>query len=73
MTTQTDILISPEFKMETDLSSRAVSVARIVDRLRPGRYILEITKSDIMAADWKIEVIRADVVQKMSLSNYVPE
>ena len=73
MTTQTDVLISSEIKMETDLSSRAVSVARIVDRLRPGRYILEITKSDIMAADWKIEVIRADVVQKMSLSHYVPE
>jgi hypothetical protein len=55
------------------ISARAASIGKMIDRLRPGRYIIEVTKSDVLAEDWKVEIIRADVVQKISLSNYVPE
>lgn len=45
-------------KPVTDLSSRAVSLAREIDRLPPGRYSVEITKSALPASTWRIEILR---------------
>jgi hypothetical protein len=55
------------------LSQRVVRLAREVDKLPPGRYMIEIVKDDLHAADWRLEIVRVDVVQKMSLSKYAPE
>jgi hypothetical protein len=56
-----------------DLSRRVVELARAVDDLPAGRYVIEIVKNDISAAAWHVEIAKVDTVQKMSLSKYSPE
>jgi len=55
------------------LSQRVVALARSVDNLPPGRYVIEVVKEEIHAAAWKIEIAELHVVKKMNLSNYSPE
>ena len=51
------------------ISPRAKQIARAIDRLLNGYdYIIFLTKPDIDAANWKIEVIRAESLQKMALT-----
>lgn len=73
MAANTTTPLSTDRKPTSPISGRAASIGKMVDRLKPGRYIMEIVKSDILAEDWKVEIIRADVVHKISLSHYVPE
>ena len=58
-----------------DVSHRAHKLARIVDRLSPGTYHLKITKDDVYGVDWNIEIVRSEMIQRVSLSNknYVSE
>jgi hypothetical protein len=56
-----------------DLSRRVVELARAVDDLPSGRYVIEIVKDDLTAAAWRVEIAKVDTVQKMSLSKYNPE
>lgn len=51
----------------TDLSDRAIQLARLVDRLYPGTYIIMILKPDIDAASWKVEIDRKEFIQKAAL------
>lgn len=59
----------------TDVSHRAHNLARIVDRLSPGTYHLKIVKDDIHSANWDIEIVRSELIKRVSLSNkkYVAE
>ena len=56
-----------------DLSRRVVELARAVDDLPAGRYVIEIVKDELRAAAWHVEIAKVDTVQKMSLSKYSPE
>ena len=58
-----------------DVSHRAHNLARIVDRLSAGTYHVTIIKDDIKGADWNIEIVRSELIQRVSLSNknYVSE
>ena len=38
-----------------DLSPRVVSLAREIDRLPPGEYVIRLTKADVKAAPWQAE------------------
>ncbi len=58
-----------------DISHRAHNLARIIDRLSSGTYEITIVKDGIHAAEWKIEIVRIELIQRVSLSNksYVAE
>lgn len=58
-----------------DVSYRAHNLARIVDRLSPGTYHVTIIKNEIHGVDWNVEIVRSELIQKVSLSNknYVSE
>lgn len=58
-----------------DVSHRAHNLARIVDRLSPGTYHVTIIKDAIKGADWNIEIVRSELIQRVSLSNknYISE
>lgn len=59
--------------IQQDVSDRALSIARAVDRLPPGYvYHLEIEKPDIPAMPWLIEIVREDRIQVLKLT-YHPE
>ncbi len=47
-----------------DLSERAVSVGREIDRRGSGRHLLDVTKSEIKAEEWRLNVMTLEVVQK---------
>jgi hypothetical protein len=51
-----------------DLSERAVRIARIIDRLPPGTYNIELLKPEIKAASWKVIVERLEFIQKAALA-----
>lgn len=56
-----------------DVSERALSIARAVDRLPPGYvYHLEIKKPDMPAMPWMVEIVREDRIQVLRLT-YHPE
>jgi hypothetical protein len=56
-----------------DVSDRALSIARAVDRLPAGYiYHLEIQKPDIPAMPWMVEIVREDRIQVLKLT-YHPE
>lgn len=56
-----------------DVSARALSIARAIDRLAPGHiYNLEISKPDTLALDWRVEIVREERIQVLKLS-YLPE
>jgi hypothetical protein len=56
-----------------DVSDRALSIARAVDRLPAGYvYHLEIQKPDLPAMPWMVEIVREDRIQVLKLT-YHPE
>jgi hypothetical protein len=50
-----------------DLSSRAISLARAVDRLPIGEYSITLIKPTLEAKDWYVEILRTETVQSLSL------
>lgn len=70
-----DDAVKPAARVDVGVSERAIQIARIVDRLRPGTYTIRLIKDDLRAVDWKIEIIKTELIQKMALSKsgYVPE
>jgi hypothetical protein len=59
--------------IQQDVSDRALSIARAVDRLPAGYvYHLEIQKPDIPAMPWMVEIVREDRIQSLRLT-YHPE
>jgi hypothetical protein len=59
--------------IQQDVSDRALSIARAVDRLPAGYvYHLEIQKPDLPAMPWMVEIVREDRIQVLKLT-YHPE
>jgi hypothetical protein len=59
--------------IQQDVSDRALSIARAVDRLPAGHvYHLEIQKPDLPAMPWMVEIVREDRIQVLKLT-YHPE
>ena len=57
-----------------DVSNRALAIARAVDRLPVGgQYIVDIVKSDIEAEAWKVFISEVVILQRMTVSKYIPE
>lgn len=51
-----------------DISERAVQLARMIDRLPPGTYSVEVLKPELKAASWKIVIVRVEFIQKAALA-----
>jgi hypothetical protein len=61
-------------KPKLDISRRAHSLAREVDRLPPGHtYLIRVVKSDLESLNWEVEIVRNEFIRKMSLSRYIAE
>jgi len=56
-----------------DLSQRVIALARVIDRLPPGRYVIELEKPDLDAASWKTEIERLEFISRHSITKYLPE
>ena len=57
----------------SDLSQRVIQLARMIDHLPPGHYIIDLEKPDLIAASWKTEIERLELVNKVAITNYTPE
>ena len=56
-------------RFEESISPRAKQIGRAIDRLRPGQhYIILLTLPDIDAANWHIEILKTDLLQKLALT-----
>ena len=50
------------------VSSRAISIARMIDRFPPGEYIIEITKQGVKQAPWDMCAWKRERVQQNKLT-----
>jgi len=66
MTDQQDDLNKPP-EPDHGVSARALHIAKMVDRLSPGRYVFRYKKPAIDAGVWILEVDRLDYIQNTSL------
>jgi hypothetical protein len=51
----------------TDLSPRVVSLARAIDRLPPGEYVIRLVKGELQALPWQAEIARSEPIRTMEL------
>jgi hypothetical protein len=51
----------------SDLSARVVSLAREIDRLPPGEYVIRLVKCDLKSMPWQAEIVRAESLRVMEL------
>jgi len=51
----------------TDLSPRVVSLAREIDRLPPGEYVIRLSKCDLKTSPWQAEITRSETVRNMEI------
>jgi hypothetical protein len=51
-------------KEQSDTSRRARSLARLIDRLEPGTYSLEIVKPSCKTNPWSFELITPVTIRK---------
>jgi hypothetical protein len=73
MATDPNASIEVSLIIPQDVSDRALSIARAVDRLPAGYvYHLEIQKPDLPAMPWMVEIVREDRIQSLRLT-YHPE
>lgn len=61
----TDLI--PTVKPVTDLSQKVVSVARAIDRLPPGRYMVSIIKPGSKHERWEVAIDEINTVQTMTV------
>jgi hypothetical protein len=54
--TQWEELRKANPNLVNDLSQRAIEIGRLLDRLPPGRHIIELTKDEVRAKAWCVEV-----------------
>ena len=50
-----------------DVSPRALSLARSIDRLPPGDHVLKIVKGQAPAAPWEVEILNEQRVRVFAL------
>lgn len=60
--------MSDEPRPVQDLSARVVSLAREIDRLPPGVYVITLTKCEVKALPWQAEIQRAEPIRTMELT-----
>lgn len=68
--------VKAESRTIKDISDRAHSLAREIDRLPPGyTYVIQLAKNELEEIDWKVEIIRSEFIRRMSLrkKEYSPE
>ena len=56
-----------------DVSPRVVELMRRIDRLPAGSFEITITKPEVRAAEWQIEIVRTEPIMRFALSKYQPE
>jgi len=49
------------------VSLPAIQVARAVDRLGPGEYIIRLVKPPHVGDPWEVEIARAETVQRLKV------
>lgn len=54
-----------------DLSARAISLAREIDRLGSGAWTLIVIKPDLSSLSWHVEINRVETVRTMELPKAV--
>lgn len=59
--------LEPTLKPVTDLSPKVVSVARAIDRLPPGKYMVCIIKPISKHERWEIAIDEMNTVQTMTV------
>ena len=58
--------VIPDDKPVTDLSSQAVRVGRVIDRLPAGaEYIIRVVKDDLRTIPWQVEVSRVEQIKRL--------
>lgn len=62
-------MTTPDKNNAGGISERAIRIARMIDRLPPGTYSIELLKPEIRAASWKVEIERLEFIQKAALSH----
>ena len=67
MSDQTTPPIQPQ-----DVSPRVHELMQRIDRLPAGTFEITITKPDVRAAEWQIEIVRTEPISRFALSKYVP-
>jgi len=45
-----------------------VSLAREIDRLPPGEYVIRLTKCELKALPWQAEITRAEPIRTMEIN-----
>ncbi|MDH5605355.1 MAG: hypothetical protein OEY93_00550 [Anaerolineae bacterium] len=46
--------------LDVGVSRRALSLARVVDRLPPGEYLIRLKRSPFKTRPWQVEVLRGE-------------
>jgi len=54
--------------VQQDVSNKAQSMAREVDRLPPGTYILILHKPSLRGQNWNLQIDKAETVRRMDLN-----
>jgi hypothetical protein len=50
-----------------DISPRVTSLARVIDRLPPGKYTLSLEKPELPSLSWHVEIVRLETVREMEI------
>ena len=53
--------------VQQDVSNKALSMAREVDRLPPGTYYIMVRKPSLRGQAWQMEIDKAEKVRRMEL------
>lgn len=54
---------------QQDVSRRALSIARIIDRLPAGKYTIQLVKAESESERWQIEIVQPVTIQKKDLTH----
>lgn len=60
-------MTEPVAKEQSDTSQRARSLARLIDRLDPGTYNLEIIKPSCKTDNWQFALVQPVTIRKGTL------
>jgi hypothetical protein len=52
----------------SDLSPRVVRLARELDRLPAGEYVITLSKPDLASLSWSAEIVRTETIKTMELA-----
>lgn len=73
---ENNLIHAPYPKPVHNLSPRVVQLAHIIDRLPPGTYEISLSKQDLSAQAWSVEIVRTEKISTVNLSKagaYQPE